>query len=143
MNQGRKILIGVLSPVLVLITLAIAQVPPQPPPPPLPALKISLLSTNQVLLQITNGLSTELYEVYRRLDLVDPAYEWVFQTNGVAGQTNFTATFDEFVAGFFKATLPDWDADGVPNWQDGDPEDPNVLTLSITIDSPATGTIFN
>lgn len=143
MNQGRRIFFGVVSSIVVLISLGVAQVPPPPPPPPLPALKISILSSNQVLLQVTNGVNTELYEVYRRLDLVDPAYEWIFQTNGVAGQTNFTATLDEFTAGFFKATLPDWDADGVANWQDGDPEDPNVLTLGITIDSPTTGTVFN
>lgn len=114
-----------------------------PPPPPAPALAISILNTNQVQLQITNGVSGVAYEIYRRLNLVDPAYEWTFQTNGVSGQTNFAANIDTDTVGFFRATLADWDQDGVPNWQDGDPEDPNVLTLSITIDAPLNGTLFN
>jgi hypothetical protein len=36
----------------------------------------------------------------------------------------------------------DSDGDGVPNWEDADPNNPNVGILTITIDSPANGEVL-
>jgi hypothetical protein len=111
---------------------------------PDPALKISLTGTNQLLLNVTNGLSTANYEIQRRAILADPSYPWTPHLTGTLGQTNFTVNMGIETIGFFKATAGlDWDQDGIPNWMDGDPSNTNVLRLSITIESPLHGTIFN
>lgn len=110
---------------------------------PDPALTISVLGTNQLQLKITNGVGYANYEIHRRI-IFDPAYPWTLHLIGNLGQTNFTADMGIDTSGFFRATSGlDWDLDGVPNWLDGNPSDTNVGVLSITIDSPLHGTIFN
>ena len=64
--------------------------------------------------------------------------------DGTPGQTNFTVSEGMMLSGFFEAAIgTDWDGDGIPNYMDGNPIDPNVGALTITIDSPANGTVFN
>lgn len=110
---------------------------------PDPILTITLVSTNQVQLVITNGVSTANYEIHRR-QFFDPAYPWKLHLIGAQGQTNFTANLGVDTIGFFGATAGlDWDQDGVPNWADGNPISTNVGILSITIDSPTAGSTFN
>ena len=106
---------------------------------PDPALQIMLSGTN-LLLKVTNGVSTANYEIYRTPVLGDPAYPWILHLIGALGQTNFTASMGIDTVGFFKANSGlDWDSDGSPNWADAQPSNPAVGTLSITIDSPANG----
>ena len=46
--------------------------------------------------------------------------------------------------GFMRAAIrSDWDGDGVQNYRDGNPSDASVGALTITIDSPTNGTVFN
>ena len=111
---------------------------------PDPALKITLVNTNQLQLDITNGLSTANYEIYRTTALSDPLYPWTLHMIGNLGQTNFTASMGIDTLGFFKATAGlDWDSDGIPNWQDAQPSSTNAGILTITIDSPVSGSVFN
>jgi hypothetical protein len=62
---------------------------------------------------------------------------------GSLGQTNFSVDAGLVSYGFFRVLLgADGDGDGVQEWQDGQPFNPNVGALSIVIDSPTTGSIF-
>jgi hypothetical protein len=84
------------------------------------------------------------YELYRAPVLNDPNFPFTLYAIGTLGQTNFTIIMGMDPSGFLKAGVgSDWDGDGIPNYMDGNPSDPLVGALSITIDSPANGTIFN
>jgi len=107
---------------------------------PDPVLKITLVSTNQLQIQITNAVSAANYEIYRTPVLGDPAYPWTLHLIGSVGQSNFTANMGIDIIGFFQAGVgSDWDSDGVPNWLDAQPSNPGVGALTITIVSPTHG----
>lgn len=104
-----------------------------------PALKITLSTNSQVQLVITNGYSTNVYEIYRRLELL-PTCPWVLHLTGTNGQTNFMANMGIAVQGFFAAsTGTNWDGDVAPNWADANPTNSAVTWLTVTIVSPANG----
>lgn len=107
-----------------------------------PGLSIQLLSSNQLQLTVTNGVVTNSYEIYRR-PIWDSVYPWTLHLLGTNGQTNFLTAMGVESIGFFQARSGnDTDGDGVPNSQDGDPRDPALGILTITIDSPANGANF-
>jgi hypothetical protein len=111
---------------------------------PAPALKITLVGTNQLQLDITNGVTTTNYTIYRTPALADPSYPWTLHLIGSVGQTNFNASMGIETIGFFRAKIGvDCDGDGSQDWQDAQPTNPSVGTLTITIDSPLHGTVFN
>jgi hypothetical protein len=63
---------------------------------------------------------------------------------GTLGQTNFGVLMDSTELGFIRAAIgSDWDSDGIQNYRDGNPSDATVGSLTITIDSPTHGTVFN
>jgi hypothetical protein len=66
-----------------------------------PGLKIAMTNT-VVSLTVTNGVTNGLYQIYFTDDLADTP-DWVLLTNGVTGQTNFSADVGDFEMGFFKA----------------------------------------
>jgi hypothetical protein len=106
---------------------------------PAPGLSIVLLSSTNVQLTVTNGVSGEIYELFYTTYLED-GYHWNFFATGAASQTNFTVSIAEVPQVFFKARAgSDWDNDGVPNTKDADPNDPNIGILTVTIESPANG----
>ena len=105
-----------------------------------PGLTISRLGTNQVQIVITNGSSTVNYEVYRTPVLDDLNYPFNLYLIGNQGQTSFVANFGIETRGYFRIAVgSDWDGDGIPNYQDAQPNNPGVGALIITIDSPANG----
>lgn len=106
-------------------------------------LTIQVVNSNQLALTITNAVSTVAYEIQRR-QVLEPLNPWVHETNGTPGQTNFTLNMSIYTMGFFQA-LPciDCDSDGIENWRDANPYDASVGILTITIESPTNGTIFN
>jgi hypothetical protein len=107
---------------------------------PQPGLTISRLSSNQVTIQITNGVSYANYEIYRTPLLSDPAYPFTLHLIGGMGVTNFNASFGIDIMGYFRAGIgSDWDQDGIPNFMDGNVSDTNVGPLRITIDNPTNG----
>jgi hypothetical protein len=105
-----------------------------------PILKITSITSSNVSLWITNGVSTNFYEVFGQ-NVLESSQISTTKT-GVLGQTNFVI---ERVASeakqFFKAAVNnDWDGDGILNVQDADPRNgskSNVLT--ITIRTPTNG----
>lgn len=108
---------------------------------PAPGLSIERLSTNAVTLTITNGVTNEFYEIYSRVDLQAPI--WDFFTNGTLGQTSWPVATSPIQRRFFEARANnDWDSDGVLNWADADPNSTNVGFLTITIESPSNGAVL-
>jgi hypothetical protein len=65
-----------------------------------PGLKIAMTNT-VVSLTVTNGATNGLYHIYFTDDVGDP--DWVLLTNGVTGQTNFSADMGDLEMGYFKA----------------------------------------
>ncbi len=106
---------------------------------PIPGLSAALTSSNTLLLTVTNGVSTEYYTVYSKAAL-QTNFSWSGSITGALGQTNFTVPLGPGLSGFFKAESgTDRDGDGIPNWEDANPNDPNVGILTITIVSPTNG----
>ena len=100
--------------------------------------------TNQVKLTITNAVAGVAYEVYRTPVLGDELnYPWVLEHLGTVNQTNFYSYSDIEAVGFFKATTADWDGDGIPNYQDAQPNSAAIGRLTITIQFPTNGATVN
>jgi hypothetical protein len=109
-----------------------------------PALSISSTGTNEVTLIVTNGVATNLYEIWwteflsGNLSLTNGA--WIDVYSGTTGQTNFVLDLGDTEAGFFRGVNGnDFDNDGIPNWEDARPFDPSIGILKVTIESPANG----
>jgi hypothetical protein len=68
-----------------------------------------------------------------------PSPVWSILATGVIGQTTFTVPMRNGQGYLRGATGIDWDGDGIPNYMDADPRNPNVGALTITIDVPANG----
>lgn len=108
-----------------------------------PVLKISNLGNNQFSVLITNGISTTNYTLYWTPALDDPNYLWQVLTYSTVGESNFIVDANGWSSGFFKVLIgTDFDGDGVPEWQDAQPANPAVGILSVTIDSPLSGAVF-
>jgi hypothetical protein len=111
---------------------------------PAPVLKATLVSTNQVNVTITNGVSTANYELYWTPVLADPDYPWTLLVSGSLGQTNFGVLMNSTETVFIRAAIgTDWDGDGVANYKDARPSDPSIGTLTVTIESPTNGSTIN
>jgi hypothetical protein len=105
-----------------------------------PGLSIQLASTNQALLTVTNAVAGNSYEIYSIQDL---GGTWSLMLTGAVNETNFTVPTTPELYRFYKArTGNDDDGDGVPNFKDGNPNDPSVGVLTITIDFPANGSVY-
>jgi hypothetical protein len=111
---------------------------------PQPVLRISSLGSNQFSVVVSNGVSTTNYTLFWTPVLNDPDYPWQVLGIGEVGETNFFIDGETWPVGFFQVLLgTDSDGDGVPEWLDARPFNPNVGILSITIDSPTNGFSFN
>jgi len=111
---------------------------------PAPVLRATQVSTNQVNVLITNGVSTATYELYWTPSLNDPLYPWTLLTVGTTGQTNFGVLMNSTTIGFIEAVIgTDQDGDGVPDFKDARPNDPAVGVLTVTIESPSNGSTIN
>lgn len=108
-----------------------------------PVLKISNQGNSQFLIEITNSVNTN-YTLYWTRALENPNYPWVVLTNSAVGESNFLVNAAGWESGWFKVlTGIDFDGDGWAEWLDAQPQNPSVGILSVTIDSPLTGTTFN
>jgi hypothetical protein len=111
---------------------------------PQPVLTIAPLGTNHFNVAITNGIASTNYTLFWTPALGNANYPWQVLGVGATGETNFIVDANVWSVGFFRVTIgADADGDGIPDWQDGQPFNPSVGNLSITIDSPLTGTVFN
>ena len=108
-----------------------------------PALTIADFGGNQFSITVTNGGTSNNYTLYWTPAVNDANYPWVVLTNSAVGEWNFLVDCSQWPSGFFKVLLgTDADGDGVPEWWDAQPQNPNVGLLSVTIDSPVNGTVF-
>jgi hypothetical protein len=110
------------------------------PEVPQPGIRLSLTNTNQVLITITNGVSFANYELYHRPAL-DAAHPWRLSQVGLQAQSNFVAGMSYDYEFFVVAVGSDWDSDGVFNAVDADAMDATVGILSVTVESPANGSV--
>lgn len=108
-----------------------------------PVITITSIGTNQFLIGITNGVTNATYALHWRPALNNTNYPWqIIATNDV-GQTNFSVDVGLWDFGYFRVSVgADADGDGVPDWADANPNDPNFGYLSLTIDSPLNGAVF-
>jgi hypothetical protein len=108
-----------------------------------PVLKITKIDTNVFEIGVTNGTNTGFYELYHAPVLADPAYPFTLLQVGSQGQTNFQVTNVVNVAGFYWIGVGnDFDGDGVTNAADANPHSTNFGSLTILIDSPTNGGVF-
>ena len=108
-----------------------------------PFLTVTPTNGTQLVITVLNDTNPGNYDWWWTPVLVDQNYPWILHTVGSAGQTNFVVNMVSPTA-FFRAVIgSDADGDGVPNSQDGDPNNPAVGILTITIDSPLAGIVFN
>ena len=134
--------LGAVSLILMVTVVAAWRVLSQSSPP---ALSIALTGTNEVTLTVTNGVATNLYEIWwtefldtNALTLTNGAWQLVYP--GVTGQTNFVMDLWDTQMGFFRALKGnDFDLDAVPDYEDARPWDPTIGILRVTIETPANG----
>jgi hypothetical protein len=134
MHRGHLAIFGGAS--LALLTLLTARLVRATPP----GLSIKMTAPDQVQLTVTNGTPTGVYCIYWREFLNSPP-DWDWLAVGTAGQTNFLVDI-ETTTGFFQAfSTDDIDGDFVPNEQDARAFDPSIGILTVTIESPANGSV--
>lgn len=110
---------------------------------PQPVLKIAPLGSNHFSILITNGVNTTNYTLFWTPVLADTNYPWVALWGGEVGQTNFPVNGGDWPVGFFKVMIGhDLDGDSWPVWQDANDNNASVGILSVTIDSPLSGAVF-
>lgn len=103
-------------------------------------IKLNSITNTSVSLTITNGASTNFYEIFGTSEITSSAPVSITAT-GALGQTNFTISRGVEARRFFKATINnDWDGDGILNIRDADPRNASVNNvLTITIRTPTNG----
>lgn len=106
-----------------------------------PVLTATPTGTNQLLITITNGVSTVSYELWTTPVLGDTVdYPWTAAAVGTNGVTNFTVNIGPYPAGFYQVIL---DTNAIPLWEAADPHNPSAGILNVWIDSPANGSTLN
>lgn len=109
-----------------------------------PVLAIAPLGSNQFNIVITNAVTTTNYTLFARQFLEDPIYPWEVVAVSDIGQTNFLIDGGSWDNGFFRVLVgTDSDGDGIPDWQDAAPLDPNIGQLQVIIYSPANGSTIS
>lgn len=126
-------LAGTILAVLIITLIARSQTPPPP------GVTISALGSNQFSILITNGVMTN-YELYWTPVLANPDYPWQVIAVGTNGATNFGVNAGAYSVGFFKAQVEQI-YNGVPDYEMADPNNPSLGALTVTIDSPANGSV--
>lgn len=108
-----------------------------------PVLTIAPLGGNQFSITITNATSPTNYLLEWTPVLADTNYPWLAVATNASGQTNFTMDMGPWPIGFLRVMVG-WDGDGdsTPDWMDAQPFNSSVGALSVTIDSPLNGSVF-
>jgi hypothetical protein len=107
---------------------------------PQPVLAIAPSGTNQLLITVTNGVSTANYELWSTPVLGNTAdYPWTVAALGTNGQSSFTVPIGPYPAGFYQVLL---DTNAIPLWEAADPNNPSLGILAVTIDNPTNGMVL-
>ena len=101
----------------------------------LPVLTVASVGTNQFSISITNNIGTSCYDLQWTPVLANANYPWTWAATGIPGQTNYVVT-SPYPTAFFRTIL---DTNAIPLWEAADPNNPALGALSISIDSPASG----
>lgn len=105
-----------------------------------PGFSIAKTGTNQISITITNGISTDSYELWWTPSLGDPVdFPWTMAAVGNIGQTNFLLANSGYPAVFFRGLL---DTNVPPLWENANPNNPGTNILKITIAGPANGALL-
>jgi hypothetical protein len=111
---------------------------------PQPVLTITSLGSNHFNIVITNAVTTTNYTLFWTPFLEDQNYPWEVWDVADPGTTNFVIDAAGWARACFRVMVGvDRDLDGVPDWRDADPLDPNVGELQVIIYSPANGSTIN
>ncbi len=109
---------------------------------PAPVISIGLTNTSQLAITVTNGVPYANYILYNQHVLNDPA-GWTFVTNPVPGVTNFVVDPGPYFEGYYIVTgSTNWNNNGIPNWDYADPLNPGLGILTVSIISPAQGSVI-
>lgn len=103
-----------------------------------PYLTIAPTGTNQLLITVINNGTPVNYELWMTPVLANTAYPWTVVAVGATGQTNFTVSTSVYPTGFFRAI---WDTNGIPVWEEADPNNPGAGILAVFIDNPTNGAV--
>ncbi|HEV2318125.1 MAG TPA: hypothetical protein VGV18_00130 [Verrucomicrobiae bacterium] len=105
-----------------------------------PVLTITPLGTNQYSISITNNIGMTTYDLQWTPVLANANYPWTWAAPGTAGQTNYLVNMNGVSdTGFFRTLL---DTNAIPLWEAADPNNPALGILTVTIDSPANGSVI-
>jgi hypothetical protein len=105
-----------------------------------PVLTITATGTNQVSITITNGVSTNNYDLYWTPVLGNTVdYPWKASVIGSTGQTNFIVNKSVWQSQFFRVLV---DTSGIPVYELADPNNPGAGILTVFIDSPTNGAVL-
>lgn len=108
-----------------------------------PVLSIKSSGGNQFSITVTNAVSPTNYTLYWTPVLVDTNYPWLAVATNAPGQTNFVMDMGPWPVGFLRVMVGlDGDNDSVPDWMDAQPDNSGIGVLSVTIDSPLNGSVF-
>jgi hypothetical protein len=100
LNEHRLTLLAIFGGALVIVTTLTAWAQTAP------VLTMAKTGTNTFSISITNGVPTNVYNLYRTPVLDNlTAYPWKFVTNGTAGQTNFTVTSGAVATEFYQVMV--------------------------------------
>jgi hypothetical protein len=136
MKTATKLSLRSVALILAVVVIAfIAHAQTAPPP----GVTISSLGSNQFSIVITNGVMTN-YELYWTPALGDSDYPWQLIALGTNGTTNFNVNAEGYFAGFFKAQVEQFYS-GIPDYELADPNNPSEGALTVTIDTPANGSV--
>jgi hypothetical protein len=130
-NMYQKMILGILGGTAIVIGTALTVWAQSAP-----VLTITPLGTNQFSISFTNNGGT--YDLQSTPVLANPEYPWTWAAIGTNAQTNFLVT-GVYQTGFYRAIL---DTNSVPLWEAADPNNPAAGILTITIDSPANGSLI-
>jgi len=103
-----------------------------------PTLTITPLNTNQFSITFTN-YPASTWDLQWTPALANPNYPWTWAAIGTNGQTNFSLDMSGYQTAFFRTIL---DTNSIPLWELADPNNPALGPLTITIDSPANGSVI-
>jgi len=128
-------LAGTILAVLIITLFARSQtVPP-------PVISIALTNTTELAITVTNGVPYANYILYNQHIL--GGTNWTFVTNPVPGVSNFVVNPGPYFEGYYIVTgSTNWNNGGIPNWDYADPMNPGLGVLTVSIVSPAQGSVI-
>jgi hypothetical protein len=104
-----------------------------------PVLTIAPTGTGQMSISISNNIGMADYDLEWTPNLANVNYPWTFAAIGVPGGTNFILETESYPTAFYRAVL---DTNAVPLWKAANPANPASPILTVTIASPANGSVL-